>query len=667
MWHPKTLYIQNFMSFEEATFTFDENKPYLIWGVNRTDSGQQSNGSGKSAIQEALYRGLTGTSIRKGVRNEDLINDFSDECVIEQIWFNTFTRHELKIVRNLSRKRSESLEIFIDGVSQKNKFATVNDGNRFILEECFMLSREDIDSSFIINREKYTSFFFTSDTQKKEFIGRFSNADIISGVEQYVEQDLRILNEVSGELKSKVISIESAIQVHDQFIDENLRSDYRKAIVEQHHQEIKKQIEGVESVIEDDFTEIENQLRSIGESQQEIEIWGKRIEEIDEQLLQFDDSELIVELETIRETLKESSEVSLYCEQEQQNIVKDHKLCIVKLNDIQNKLAGVITCPKCGHEFSLKFSESVIELRKALVELQDKQQSLKSDIEQKNSELHELSSIVQEFKQAEKEVQRKIDDVFLAKQRLENERKSVKLKIDLLNKQIASCDQSIEYFHQSIDKNKKLIKGFEDALAVKIDFDERVKEAQSKKAKLQEELIVINNELKENDDLKFATEQWIFNFKSFYSYLTNKSLALIEQQTNRFLELMKVDLRLRIEGYKVLSSGKIKENITPIIIRNGMVEGNGVYGKLSGGERVRIDLANLLARQQIVNDSNPVGGMNLLFIDEITEGLDGVGLDVLMNSLSELSKNVYIITHITPNENHNAILIEKINGTSKIM
>ena len=135
MWQPKKLHIKNLMSFVNQEYDFLLGVPVLIQGENKSDKGQLSNGSGKSVLQEAFYRSIIGTSIRKGIIDKDLIRNGCNDCEINLWLHNTLTNENLYIRRIIYRKKSENIYIEINGIDQKDKFATVKDGNRFLLQD----------------------------------------------------------------------------------------------------------------------------------------------------------------------------------------------------------------------------------------------------------------------------------------------------------------------------------------------------------------------------------------------------------------------------------------------------------------------------------------------------------------------------------------------------
>lgn len=96
------------------------------------------------------------------------------------------------------------------------------------------------------------------------------------------------------------------------------------------------------------------------------------------------------------------------------------------------------------------------------------------------------------------------------------------------------------------------------------------------------------------------------------------------------------------------------------------------YMNFSEGEKMRIDLALLLAWREIARLKNSVN-CNLLILDEVFDSsLDGVGMDELMKLLKIISDkaNVYVISHKADqlvDKFSNIITFEKKNNFSRII
>lgn len=103
-----------------------------------------------------------------------------------------------------------------------------------------------------------------------------------------------------------------------------------------------------------------------------------------------------------------------------------------------------------------------------------------------------------------------------------------------------------------------------------------------------------------------------------------------------------------------------------------IVRGNNIllYGELSGGERRRVDVVIILALQKFLIESSGIS-INVLAMDEIFDGLDGKGIQVVLDAIDVLfceSESVYVITHVQGLKSifDNVITVVKENDISKI-
>ena len=82
MWKLNKIAARNLCAFRELSYTLHQGVTTLIFGDNRDNESQRSNGSGKSALLECIAIGVTGSPLRK-IKNEEIINDTADECYVQ--------------------------------------------------------------------------------------------------------------------------------------------------------------------------------------------------------------------------------------------------------------------------------------------------------------------------------------------------------------------------------------------------------------------------------------------------------------------------------------------------------------------------------------------------------------------------------------------------------
>lgn len=72
MWKLNRIEARNLCAFREIDYTLNQGVTTLIFGDNRDNESQRSNGSGKSALLECIAIGITGSPLRK-IKNEEIV------------------------------------------------------------------------------------------------------------------------------------------------------------------------------------------------------------------------------------------------------------------------------------------------------------------------------------------------------------------------------------------------------------------------------------------------------------------------------------------------------------------------------------------------------------------------------------------------------------------
>lgn len=665
MWKPKSLRLENFRSFVSQEYIFKSGTAQLIQGVNNTDEGAKSNGSGKSSLREALCYVL-GLPTYSTV-STDLINDNAKNCTVELCLTNK--EQQLVIIRTTPKKGASSIHIALNGDDQSDKFATVPDGNKLIID-LIGISKEDLLNHYIISKEKFTSFFNSSDTKVKELIGRFSNFDKIDGVEDYVQTDiddlntqLRLQEHEESQLTGKIELLKEQLEQ-----ERNIDTDILKS---KQLTEIKTKIHEYNDVIENykNYIEVNNSL--IDEIDKDKIKEQATLDAISEEIKELGGISFEKEIDKLKtsktEFLNETEGVYKLTSATNDTLKEFEKFKI----EVETTIEGAISCPKCLFEFIPNSELSVKEAKKTLPEVLKEIESLNIALQNQQEQVLEFSTEINVINESVKLYQEEIDKFNDHKRAL---RKKENLQIDEINsidRKIAKAIGEISRYSTSVENYKnRIIEANKQIEEVKKqEIETREKELTESINELKEEAVKKEENVQLVKDKIFDTEQWIHRFKKFRSYLANESLDIIQGYANMYLKKMKSTLSIQLEGYKTNKNGSIREKITPVILRNGVKEGSGNYKKLSGGERGKIDFAtSVLALQSLINNSCSSGGLDLIFTDEITESIDSLGIENLVASLSDLNKTCIVISHVNHEKVHENILtIEKVNGISKII
>ena len=664
MWKLNKIVVKDFLSYKHVEYSFEKGKTMLVQGINSDDEGQESNGSGKSVIIEALRVAISGDSFRD-ITLSELIREDQNEAELFLSMDNAFTEEQLNIQRKIYPKKSSELNVWINGVSKK--FESVNSGNKLILET-IGLSKEDLYNYFIITKDQYNSFFRIGDVKKKEIIARFANITFEQGIkEQVLTKTIDFDNRLREKLNEKANN-NGKISVYAEQINNLKDPDILK---NESVQKIEYQIEQLTSKNLKDQDQIDKWQQGLISREQK---WQNLTSQLTEQKGQLNDlmtksnvnfDEQLKAIEFREKEYKSNKERSF-------NKQKEFNESIVEFQEFEQELkkllAGAITCPKCSHEFNLSEPEVDIEEAKLQsVEIGKEIKDAKEQINLINDQIKKINEKLSGFDKERDTFRQKVELFKKAEQKIKQLIRETETQIHTLNTEVRSIKLSADAYKTSIESNNGLIKGY------KIQIEEVNNSLfEDKKPELQikiNELHNINNnadqQITDLEQGKQKIQEWLFVFNKFKTYLSNKCIKSIESFTNFYLEKIHTNLLIQIEGYKLLKNGKLSENITTDVLRNGMIAGK--YGRFSNGERTRIDICNVLALQKLINLNSNTGGLDLLFMDEIAESLDSLGIENIVGSLNELSNTIYLITHTNHRQTYeNVLTVKKQNGISQI-
>lgn len=625
MWRFKRLTLVNFRSFERQTFEFRIGETFLVQGENLTDPGFKSNGSGKSSIGEGI-RYTLGLPVNTATLT-DLINYYADSCSTILEMENSRSKENMVISRSTPRKGSSTLSIEINGVDQKDKFATIPDGDKFIVSK-IGISKEDMLNYYLLSKEKFVSFLSSSDNDKKELINRFSKADMLDGVDILIEKDLKPLKEELTTLTTELDKLSGKLDTYN------------------------------EEMSELEIEEGQSAYALIGEANTLILATKSDIVRLEKAKLNWEKRKLNLEADITR-TEKNSKDTSKRIDEIKESRDGVRKKISVNesegreyykiISELESLLAGVVTCPECDHQFNPAESIDITETNEIL-------EGAKKVLEEIDSRVKVFETEIKSLDEKERGYRKQITANDQRISRIRGIVKELLTSINSKSKEIAIKEADITYLESQIELFKQSGK------------EERKEQLQQKIDAVTKDIETKGEEITAKNEEIYKLSQWIERFKSFKSHLANKSLFSIQGYANMYLERMGTNLNLRLDGFKQNKDGSIREKITPTILRNGMVEGSGSFKNYSGGERCRIDLAPTLACQYLINLSSPSGGLDYLMIDEITEGLDSLGVESLAKSIQQLGITCNIISHIKHDSVFdNIITVRKVAGVSEIV
>ena len=709
------LIARDFLTYQSLEYDF-VNRPLLIQGRNLTDEGQDSNGSGKSGLQTMIEFCITASNSR-GVRDNELVSYGEKESNVQLITSCDVRKERIHISWIIKLKGSNQLTIVkqkYNGDWEEVSFSNLNDGKKWITN-WFDISKEDLFNYFLINKARFKSFFESSNKEKVDLINRFSDASIIEGLE---DLDTEELQSQFNQLEREEIQIQTRIEVKqeqllteagrdlveefaEQVEDLNDDSDVLSSNIQLMNDGIKEKEEAIKDLnlhsqdllldVKDDLVGLSLMMKDVESHQKETESIEKDLKAIQTLVDEFKGLDKLEEKEELRDEIEENEDqVRAYNDSiDEYEDKKEQVLSLIQ--QINVKLSGTITCPSCAHDFILEGDINELQEKKKsaesiIIKIESKIASSTAAQEILNDDIVTFYESIKELKLQEEEslegksvflkdlneIRTKLSNHETKTRRLKKEHERAVDDIKDLEKLVEKNKDTIEYNKEHITNNYKTIDSYK-AQLISIDTQIKALEPISNKndisllqkevKSLEESKVALIKEKSTIGDEIYKINQWRVNFKQFRLHLANQSLEVIEYHSNRYLTEMGSDLKVKLEGYKTLASGAVKDEITTKIIRN--VERS--FSSFSGGEKGRLLFASILANRYMINSTHKYGGLDFLSIDEVFEGVDSVGLKSLIKSAKDLGITVMIITHVTDeNVNDDVLLIEKINGESII-
>lgn len=772
MWKLKSIEAENLCAFRSLAYTLQQGVTTLIFGNNKDNDSQQSNGAGKSALLECIAVGLTGSPLRK-IRTEEIINDAAEQCRIILHLANDASNEELIIARSIPRKGASTVacKLYRGGELVTTDEAvqhSVDAYNKYILEK-LGITREELLNNFILSKYRYEDFLSSSDKEKKEIINRFSNGILVDEAIARVEEDLEPLSseqqkidlELAGidgriemlqeqiskevaageergrnretriaELEEAIASKREYIRTHketltgiDATIAEVDKADKELQALELSDTSLEECLKAIDAVItllpdarrtdwnhtlklkKEDLLLAQSSLENLDASVNHAEAVLKgKYDAFEKFKVQYTDfvtqygnkcEEYSTRLQEIDKTLRNLAS-------RLEELRRKRRVISAGIDELSNKLAGSITCPKCGHEFLV--AQPNFDIDAGTKELRLRQQQLseingnieaeqnsteEAEMQQSklNSERRTLDSDRSRWEQELSDHERGVCSATSEVERAEHNRKRTKAEVAAMQDEIDSIRRKAfdEFFGNIDERNatlnrerRKIVEDIRSAECAIETLQETIREVNEMAAEdltlslrktLEQEKQRSMETAKrkfEVDDKVRALEVQRERFVQFKTYLANTKIEALSRITNEFLIGIGSDIRIRFDGYTVLKSGKVREKISISLLRDGVDCGS--FGKFSAGEAARVNLATILAMQKLVNaNCDDEKGLDLLVLDEILEAVDEAGLSSMFDALNALGGTVLVVSHGNVAEGYpHKLVITKENGESRI-
>lgn len=369
---------------------------------------------------------------------------------------------------------------------------------------------------------------------------------------------------------------------------------------------------------------------------------------------------------------------------------------------------GIIICPKCEHKFFVGNEITVEEVRVNLVNFRTEMEDNKSKVKKLNEEFDhyddqaatksdEIETIEKRIKSRSLDLNTEYSSLVSLSKKLDEAERSV----SSLQKQQISTENELDRINGKIEvmRNRlfgeingilegRIINGenyiSQQTSSIKFIQGQMAQYQQSKRELLEAPQTDFTASLKASlekyqSDLQKAEKsasdiqseydilkKQELDFVMFKSYIARKKIDALSLIVNDFLEKIGSDIRLKLEGFTVTKTGKLRDKISVQVMRDGIDCGS--YHKFSGGEKARLNLACILSLHTLTNSNCEDGkGLDFIIIDELLDKSDEMGMATYCEALNKLGQTALLITQGGVSEGYpHKLLIVKKQGISTI-
>ena len=590
----KNIHIENFLSFGTADLLLDRGNYVLVKGENENPvDNAESNGSGKSAIFDAIVWALTGTTTRE-CKNVSNIN--SDNGAKVTLCFNV-DDFEYEVTRTKDYKPlGSTLKIIRNGEDVSGK--GIRDSEKLLSEYLPDLTSSFLGSVIILGQGLPQRFSNNTPSGRKDVLEKLSKSDFM-------------IDDLKQKVSDRKTQIQKLIRENE---DKLLAATTSKS-------RMLKQKESIDRYLQE--------LPDKHELQEKIDTYNRKVEELVEEVegkKQRLESESITELSKEKECklLQLSSlNSSMYSELEQKK--SEYSDPINELSERKQSLKSYIrtnenirdVCPTCGQKLIGVEKPNVDKERQELGEVET---SLLDISAKRDSELNVIKdSYMKKSKELDNEIQQ-LGNEILEKSKAQSE---LKRSIEELQKSIEQCKYRVAS-----------LVGQMDAL-------------EENAVRYNQELTSICDQLNEieKEILYYTNEQGPLNRRS---EIISKMNTILSRDFRGYLltnVINYVSDRAKFYSIQVFGNDNIGFQLAGNAIEISF--DNKEYSNLSGGEKQRVDLIIQLSIRDMLCKFMGFSS-NIIVLDEFIDGLDAKGceqiLGLIANNLTDVG-TVYIITH----------------------
>lgn len=612
----KKLKIKNFLTIAEGELSLENRGLVLISGVNKDDVSAKSNGAGKSSIVDSICWCLFGSTARGESADDVVNNEAKKDCCVELTIQDNENEYVFVRYRKDTVNKSNVL-IWQNGVELTAPTIAENDAK---ICKLIGMTKEIFQATVYCGQDSMPYLPAMTDKQIKELIEnaagltqlqkayalareqKINNQSLSSSLLLLVEN---IKNDIE-KLTANISILENERIVWD--TQHSIDIKMKKAELDLRKSRYENEVNNFKAVYDNTLS---NKIQDINGKINSPELVQKRKELAD---LELAKSGKQLEIASIDGNIK-------------------HKQTSIdnNLQEISEIKSGVKSkCPTCGRFFDKVDINSAIQTLKNNNDVLQKEiESLKADMLQAGVQYQNILSAIEDTK---KQIP---DTTELSKELQELNQKNLLQEQQLMRLQQKKSE--LINFKKECDEFEKLPNPKEQSLQiVKKMLEDKKQELKNKEEESQEVLkqLSVDNNLVS-----------VFGPSGVRAHILDVITPYLNARTNRYLHTLSCgNLSAEWSTLSTTKSNVVKEKFSISVINK---TGAKNYKSLSGGEKRKVNLACILALQDLAS-TRADKSFDLWIGDEIDDALDTVGLELLMAVLNEKAQEkgtVLVISH----------------------
>ena len=611
----------NFCSYGDVPFSvnFRDASVFAFTGKN---------GSGKSTLLDALSFALYGKPWRKVVKGK-LVNNRNKRGARVEVNFST-DKHAYKVVRGI---KPDVFEIW-RGEELLNQDSKARDYQKALEDEILGLSWEAFNQVVVIGKATYVPFMQLDTPKRRAFVESVLSLQIFSEMKKLLSADSSAVDrDLSAAKATKAATIPLVSQSESSL---KTLEEMKSAGVSAEIVELKEAVECATSVHEEKDLEWSNLMGEVSDLEKSLQ------EKLDESNAQAE-----------REVVKAKAGLDAFdgeisSAESELNTLKSQDQGVERdISRLRQEIAKLDTrevCPTCGA--AMDASQSL----KHKKEIEDKITGLEREIASRGPSIASSIDKIAEIRKRRNEASSLWADAIRKEREVKARGFSSWPEYVRLVQDAKNAEAEVKQVKRDIDSMLERIKQAEERAA---SLDGKIEEA---KTKLEANKALLSKYAEDEEALDFASQvmsatQSMLKDTGVKATIVRRYIPVINEIVNKLLADMGFFARFELD-----------ENFDDKILSRGFEE--MTYNSFSEGEKLRIDMAVLLAWRELCVLTGS-SATNLVVFDEILDAsFDQEGLDAFMTAMVERDElHLIVITHHPERLDH---FVEKRIGFHKV-